>query len=85
MEQAKITAEQAKAVQLSKGQPVYLVDDSGQEASVAIVRIELLQALAGDEFDIADTYAAQEKALASVWGDDPQLDEYTDQDGSPIE
>ena len=84
MTHAKITTEQMQAIEQSQGQPVYLVDDSGQDASVAIVRIELLQTLAGDDFDIADTFAAQEKALASVWGEDPQLDEYTDQDGSPI-
>jgi len=85
MEQAKITAEQTRAVLQSNGQPVYLVDDSGQDASVAIVRIELLKTLVGEEFDIADTYKDQEEVLAGVWGDDPQLDEYTDQDGSPVE
>jgi hypothetical protein len=85
MEQAKITAEQTRAVLQSNGQPVYLIDDSGQDASVAIVRIELLKTLVGEQFDIADTYKAQEEALAGVWGDDPQLDEYSDQDGSPVE
>ena len=83
MEKAKITAEQSQAIQQSHGQPVLLVDDTGNDTHVAIVRVELLQTLAGNDFDIADTYPAQETALASVWGD-PQLDEYTDQDGSPI-
>lgn len=85
MERAKITAEQNKAVQNSKGRPVRLIDDAGNDTSVAIVRLELLQTLAGEDFDIADTYPAQETALASIWGNEPQLDEYTDQDGSPID
>ena len=85
MERAKITDEQSKAVQKSNGQPVRLVDASGNDTSVAIVRLELLQTLTGDDTDIADTYPAQETALASVWGNEPQLDEYTDQDGSPID
>ncbi len=84
MDRPKITTEQSKAVQQSKGQPVHLVDETGNETSVVIVRMELLQTLVGDQFDIAETYPAQEKALASVWNDS-QLDEYTDQDGSPIE
>ena len=63
---------------------MHLVDANGNEVPVAIVRVELLQMLAGDQFDIADTYPAQEAGLASVW-DDAQLDEYTEQDGSPIE
>jgi hypothetical protein len=84
MERAKITAEQTRAVQNSMGQPVRLVDDNGNDTSVAIVGLELLQTLAGDDIDISDTYPAQESALASVWGDESQLDEYTEQDGSPI-
>jgi len=84
MDQPKITAEQNQAVQQSDGRPVYLVDESGKEASVALVRVELLQTLIGGPFDIADTYPAQDTALASVW-EDPKLDEYSDQDGSPID
>lgn len=84
MEKAKITAEQSKAVQQSKGQPVRLIDDEGKDTPVAIVRVELLQTLTGDDGDISDSYPAQETALASVWRDNPQLDEYTDQDGSPV-
>jgi hypothetical protein len=30
---------------------------------------------------IADTYPAQESALASIWGSEPQLDEYSESDG----
>jgi hypothetical protein len=84
MTQAKITAEQSLAVQASNGQPVYLVDDAGRDASLAIVKIDLLRTLAGDDFNIADTYTAQEAALSRVWSD-PLLDEYTDEDGSPID
>jgi hypothetical protein len=84
MQHARITAEQSRAVQSSHGQPVYLVDDSGQDASLAIVRVDLLKRLVDDQFDIAETYAAQEAALSEVWND-PQLDEYTCEDGSPID
>jgi hypothetical protein len=83
MNRAKITAEQSQAIQDSNGQPVYLVDESGRDASFAIVRVDLLKILADDDFNIAETYAAQEAALSKLWSD-PQLDEYTDQDGSPI-
>ena len=83
MNRAKITAEQSQAIQDSNGQPVYLVDESGRDASFAIVRVDLLKILADDDFNIAETYAAQEAALSKLWSD-PQLDEYTDQDGTPI-
>jgi len=84
MHQARLTAEQSQAVRESHGQPVYLVDDSGQDASLAIVRVDLLKRLVDDQFDIAETYAAQEAALARVWND-PRLDEYTSEDGYPID
>jgi hypothetical protein len=85
MERAKITAEQSQAVQKSNGQPVRLVDETGNDMQVAIVRLELLQSLTGDDGDVADTYPAQETALASVWANVPELDEYTEQDGSPVD
>ncbi len=84
MNRARITAEQSQAIRESAGQPVYLVDDSGQDASLVIVPVDLLKLIANDEFDIAETYAAQEAALLEVWND-PRLDEYTDKDGSPID
>jgi hypothetical protein len=84
MQQARITAEQSQAVRESNGQPVYLLDDSGQDASLAIVRVDLLNRLVDDHFDIAETYVAQEAALSKLWND-PQLDEYTCEDGSPID
>ena len=84
MTRAKITAEQTQAIRESNGQPVYLVDDLGQDASLAIVRVDLLKLLADDEFNIGETYAAQEAALSKVWND-LRLDEYTDEDGFPID
>ena len=85
MTHAQITNEQSQAVAASQGQPVYLVDATGQDSALAIVRVELLQGLVGDqEFDIRETYGAQEQALSSIWSD-PQLDEYTDEDGTPID
>lgn len=89
MVRARITPEQTQAVAESEGLPVYLVDESGRDADLAIVRADLLTRLlpggqSEDMFDIRETYAAQEQALATVW-DDPQLDEYTEEDGTPID
>ncbi len=84
MEKARITDEQSRAIQHSKGEPVRLVDEAGNDMPVAIVRVELLHMVMGEDLNIADTYAAQETALASVWGNNPRLDEYTDKDGSPV-
>jgi hypothetical protein len=85
MTRATITNEQFQAVAASGGRPVYLVDETGKDAALAIVRVDLLEAFAENSgFDIRDTYPAQEAALASIW-DDPLLDEYTCQDGSPID
>lgn len=84
MTRAKITAEQSLAIQESNGQPVYLVDDAGRDASLAIVPVDLLKMLTSDDFNIAETYAAQEAALSNVWSD-PLLDEYTAEDGAPID
>jgi len=84
MNQPKLTAEQSAALLQSNGRPVYLLDEVGNETSVVLVRVELLKTLVGEEFDIADTYPAQDSALAAVWGD-PKLDEYSDQDGSPVD
>lgn len=84
MTQAKITAEQSEAVAASGGQPVYLVNDDGQDAALAIVGVDLLGKLSTREnFDIRETYAAQEAALSSIWNE-PELDEYSEEDGSPI-
>jgi hypothetical protein len=64
------------------GEPVRVVDPATQKEYV-IVPIDLfdrVRALLGDEqFDIRETYAAQETALAKVW-DDPALDVYNDYD-----
>jgi hypothetical protein len=88
MTQAKITPEQAQAVADSHGKPVYLVHENGRDADLAIVRADLLKRLVpeseSEEFDIRETYPAQEAALASVWND-PLLDEYTEVDGEPVD
>jgi hypothetical protein len=85
MTRATITAEQSQAVAASRGQPVFLVDERGEDAALAIVRVDLLGALAaGGDLDIVETYAAAESALSAIWNE-PELDEYTEQDGSPID
>ena len=84
MTRARITSEQSQAIVQSNGQPVYLVDEAGRDASLAIVRVDLLKMLVADVFSIAETYPAQEAALATVWND-PQLDEYSPEDGTPVD
>jgi hypothetical protein len=49
-----------------------------------IIQVMEIDASSGDASDISQTYAAQQEALASVW-DDAELDQYTDQDGTPIQ
>jgi hypothetical protein len=90
MTRAKITAEQSQAVAASQGEPVYLIDDTGRDAALAIVRVDLLKELLlkeltpDSDFDVSETYRAQEAALGPIWNK-PELDEYTDEDGSPID
>jgi hypothetical protein len=79
----KITPEQQQALNQSAGAPVYLVDATSG-GTVVMMRAELFRTISGEKFDIAETYPAQEQALADVWAD-PQLDQYTDQDDSPID
>lgn len=49
-----------------------------------IIQVMEIDASAGDDSDISETYAAQQEALASVWND-AELDLYTDQNGTPIQ
>lgn len=87
MTRATITTEQSQAIAASGGSPVYLVDETGKDTVAVIVPLELLNTLtraATAELDINELYAAQEQTLAAVWHD-PRLDEYTLDDGSPID
>lgn len=79
----RVTSQQQKALDESAGAPVYLCDDSGRE-SVVLLDADRFRAMVGDAFDISETYPAQQQALSSVWSA-PELDEYTSEDGSPID
>ncbi len=46
---------------------------------VSAETFERLKPFLDDDFDVRDTYAAQDAALAKVW-DDPELDAYADYD-----
>ncbi|WP_425397523.1 hypothetical protein [Aeoliella sp.] len=87
MTRATITTEQAAALVASGGGPVFLVDETGKEMQVAMVRVEFLRPLLGadiSEGDVSETYAAQQAAITPIW-DDPMLDEYTSDDGTPVD
>ena len=65
--------------------PMPVVDPISQKAYVLVAGdlYERVRALLDDgPFDVRDTYAAQEAALAKVW-DDPALDVYNDDTGRP--
>lgn len=67
------------------GEPIELVDDQSHDRYIvlpaeAFERIKAL--LTPDEFDIRETYAAQDSALASAGWDDPELDVYNDYDAN---
>ena len=62
--------------------PMRLVNPDTQQVYVLLEAevFERVKALLSDDgFDVRDTYAAQDAALAKVW-DDPELDAYADYD-----
>lgn len=80
--QATITPEQRQALRQQGRGPVYLVDAASEDQYVLLPADEYrhFQALfETDEFDISETYRAQEEAASAVWGD-PSLDEYSEYD-----
>ena len=62
--------------------PIRLVNPDTQRVYVLLEAsvFERVKALLSDDaFDVRDTYAAQDAALAKVW-DDPELDDYAEYD-----
>ncbi len=61
--------------------PIQLVHPGTHKVYVLVAadRFERLKSLLDDRFDVCDTYAAQDAALAAVWND-PELDAYADYD-----
>jgi len=79
--QPKITDEQRQALAEQAGKPVYVVDVNSQNQYVLVPadQYQPVKALfETDEFDISETYAAQDEALRDVW-DHPRLDVYNEE------
>lgn len=78
----KLTEEMLEALQDPTHRPVQ-VEDERTRSRYVLVPFEIYQRIrslfADDEFDIAETYTAQDDALAEVWND-PDLDVYNDYD-----
>ena len=77
-----LTNEQRDDLQQHGNQPVPVVDPVTNAVYFIVAKdvFERFKAVFDDEpFDIRETYAAQNAALAKVW-DDPALDVYNDDD-----
>jgi hypothetical protein len=78
----KLTKEMREALRADPRQPIQ-VEDAQSNAQYVLLPLEVYQrirSIFGDEFDISDTYVAQDEALAKVW-DDPELDVYDNYEG----
>ena len=77
----RLTIEQHAEVEQNGDAPVQLIDPVTQKVYFLVSgeMFALLRSLLDEStpFDIRETYAAQEQALADVW-DDPALDVYND-------
>ena len=78
-----LTPEQLKALAAQPGEPLELVDDLSHARYVLLPaeqfdRVKAL--LSDDEFQLRETYPAQEATLADAGWDDPELDLYNDYD-----
>ena len=78
-----LSDEQRIALEQLSGGPLF-VDDPIKHIQYVLIPAEtyqkVLSLLEGDELDIRDTYAAQERALGNAGWDDPALDAYNDYD-----
>jgi len=77
-EMPKLSDEQRQALTEHPAGPVFVVDADSQHEYVLIPAHEYRHYRAlfeSDNFDISETYAAQEQALKSVW-DDPAMNEF---------
>ena len=77
----KLTDEMREALRDKSRQPVQ-VEDEQTHTRYVLLPLDVYQRVRmifEEDFDISDTYAAQDEALAKVW-DDPELDVYNDYD-----
>jgi hypothetical protein len=77
----QLSDEQRCALEQAHGKPVYVVDAARQSRFVLVpadVFQRLVALLGVDDFDIAETYAAQDQAAAQAWSlpEDAAYDEY---------
>ena len=78
----KLTDEQRTAVEEHGGRPVPIVDPASQAVFYLVSDRQFNQVralLENEQFDVRETYPAQEAALRGVW-DDPALDIYNDRE-----
>jgi hypothetical protein len=78
----KLTDEMREALRDKARLPVQVEDEQTHERYVLLpleVYRRVRPIFRGEDFDVTDTYAAQDEALAKVW-DDPELDVYDDYD-----
>ncbi len=78
----ELSQEQQRELEEHGGKPIEVVHPGTQKVYVLIdgeIYEKLRPLLDEGAFDIRETYAAQESALAKVW-DDPELDVYNDYD-----
>ena len=80
----QLTHEQHEKLEQHGDKPMPVVDPVDQKVYFLVAGdlFERFKALFNDDdFDIRETYAAQDAALAKVW-DDPALDVYNDYDAN---
>jgi hypothetical protein len=75
----KLSKAQQREIEKQGDKPIEVLHPETQKVYVLIAGdiYERLRQLFDDRFDIRETYAAQDEALAKVW-DDPELDVYND-------
>ena len=78
---AQLSEELQQELAREGDRPIRLVHPGTQKMYVLLAAdlYERLKPLLEEGFDIADTYSAQDAALAKVWSD-PELDAYADYD-----
>jgi hypothetical protein len=80
-----LSPELQQAVAAHPGEPIELVDETSQARYVLLPgeQFDRIKALVtSEEFDIRESYAAQNATLAAAGWDDPELDIYNDYDAN---
>ena len=77
----RLSEDQQQEVAREGNRPIATVHPGTQKVYylVSAEVFERVKSLLGDPFDVRETYAAQDAALAKVWSD-PELDAYADYD-----